>query len=156
MNQINILPAKKTDWAIIRTLNQQVFDNDAANDPYLIVDWPQRPEAQTYYQEICQNPDKHHTLIAYLNDTPIGYLTASKKELDYRTNNILEINNMGVDPKYRSQGVGKKLVDALKIWGKQNSFTHLYVNAYFHNHAAQAFYKKMGLKPIDTSFEGEL
>lgn len=156
MNNVTIKNAIPSDWQSIQKLNDEVFTNDKNHDEFINCNWPFTKEGQEYYQEICSQPEKYLTIIAWDNQMPVGYLTASKKELDYRTNNPLEINNMGVSPKYRSQGIGKLLVDHAKKWARTNGFTHLYVEAYSQNTKAHQFYQRMGLEPTAISFEGKV
>lgn len=149
----NALPS---DWLAVQKLNSEVFENDRNHDKYINYDWPFSKDGQKYFQSICSDPSKYLTLIAWIDQIPIGYLTASKRDFNYRTNNPLEINNMGVSPSHRSQGIGKALVAHAKKWAKENGFTHLYVEAYAQNTKAHQFYNKMGLEPTAISFEGEV
>ncbi len=92
-------------------------------------------------------------IIAELEGKPVGYLAGTKKEFDYRNVKIAELSNMGVSPKYRSQGIGSLLVQEFKAWSRRNGFQTIYVNAYFHNLKAIDFYKRLGFSPIDLSLE---
>ena len=156
MTNLNIRPAKPEDWPIIQKLNAEVFANDRDHDVFINCDWPNSKAGQEYYRTVCSRPDKHFTVIAYVSGIPMGYLTASKKDLDYRSNLPLEINNMGVSPAHRSRGIGKLLIDHTKAWAKSNGYTHLYVEAYSQNTRAHNFYQKMGMTTTSISFEGKL
>jgi GNAT superfamily N-acetyltransferase len=63
---------------------------------------------------------------------------------------------MGVVPEYRSQGVGRELVTACITWAKTHGYQKIYVNAYWGNEQARAFYKRVGFSEIDVSLEMEV
>jgi ribosomal protein S18 acetylase RimI-like enzyme len=153
--RVAIRKATPVDWQIIQRLNHEVFVNNKQHDVYENVNWPLSKEAEKYYQETTSNT-KHITLIAEIKGKAIGYITGSKKDFAYRTNIVIEIDNMGVSPKHRSLGVGRKLVEEFKKIAKKKKFTHVYVESYYKNQKANHFYQKQGLKPIGLELEGKL
>ena len=80
-------------------------------------------------------------------------MAAAEKFIDYRKSKYLEIENMGVVPDYRSQGISRLLMDECFKWGKENGFQKVFVNSYIKNTAAMEFYKKSGFEEIDISLE---
>ena len=60
---------------------------------------------------------------------------------------------MGVDPDYRSQGIGHMLIDEVKKWAKSQNATKLYVQAYFKNDKAIKFYKREGFGEIGLELD---
>ncbi|MBU1085683.1 GNAT family N-acetyltransferase, partial [Patescibacteria group bacterium] len=94
--------------------------------------------------------------IAKLDDKPIGYLNGYQKNQGHRTIKTAEIENVAVLPSHQSQGIGSQLINEFKAWCKQKNITHLWVNVYSKNKRAIKLYKKLGLKPIDISFEGKI
>lgn len=131
------------DWKIIQRLNNQVFINDQKNDDDLDTKWPFSKEGVKYYKSLASGK-YGQCIIAYDGKKAVGYAAFAEKDFGYRKSKYVEIENMGVDPNYRSQGIGKKLIDEIEKRAKKNGATKLYVSAYFKNKRAISFYKSLG------------
>lgn len=152
---VKIRKAKPEDWKIIQKLNNEVFTVDKPHDEHLNLNWPFSKKGTTYYKSVIKDP-KYFCIIAEIDRKPVSYLIGTVKKFSYRTNKTAEIENMGTSPKYRSKGIGTKLIQEFKKWCKQKELTHIYVNSYYKNQKAINFYKKQGFKPIDLSLEGKI
>lgn len=140
---IKIRKAKSGDWKILQKLNNQVFLADKDHDDDMDLSWPFSKKGIKYYKELAN--DKYgHCLIAFSGKEAVGYAALAKKDIGYRKSKYVEIENMGVDPKYRSQGIGTKLIKAACNWAKTIGATKLWVSAYPQNIKAVNFYKKNG------------
>lgn len=139
---IKINTAKSNDWQLIQKLNNQVFLNDKENDD-LDLDWPFSKKGIRYYKQLT-NGKYGKCFIAYLNKIPVGYVALATKDFGYRKSKYIEIENIGVDPEYRSQGTGKQLLKATIKWAKEQKASKLFVSAYWNNKKAINFYKKNG------------
>lgn len=148
----NVLPK---DWQIIQKLNNEVFEDNAKYDPFLINDWVFTKHGITYLKKVTSK-DAYITLIAEAEGKAVGYLVGSERVRTYRNLKVAEIDNMGVSPQYRSKGIGKQLIKHYVRWAKSKGFDTLYVNAYFANKRAIDFYQSLGLKPIDMSLEMQI
>lgn len=137
---IEINKAFAKDWKIIQKLNNFVFTNDKDHDDDLDLNWPFSKQGIKYYKDLA-NGKYGHCLIAYLGSKAVGYIAMAIREFGYRKSKYVEIENMGVDPKYRSKGIGKKLLDSATKWAKTKGATKLYVSAYWKNKGAINFYK---------------
>ncbi|MEA3354888.1 MAG: GNAT family N-acetyltransferase [Patescibacteria group bacterium] len=153
--KITFKKALPKDWEIIQKLNHQIFQDNSQYDKYEDVNWPFSKNGINYFKKVTSNKN-YYCLIIYDDDKPIGYLAGVEKKFGYRTNKTAEIENMGISPQYRSQGLGTKLINKFRQWCKQKNFTHIYVNSYYKNKKAINFYKNQGLKPIDISLEGKV
>lgn len=149
---ITIRTAKPEDWKIIQKLNNEVFEDNKSYDPHLDERWAMSDTGINYFKKVLTSTD-HCCIIAEINHQPVGYLTGGPKELDYRTVKMAEIHNTGVTPAYRSKGIGSMLVSYFRQWSKDHGYQTVYVNSYFKNEKAIAFYKKQGMSPIDISLE---
>lgn len=138
-----IQTAKSEDWKLIQKLNNQVFLNDKENDDDLDLNWPFSPKGIEYYKKLSSG-EYGKCFIAYLGDNPVGYVALSIKDFGYRKSKYIEIENIGVDPQYRSQGIGQLLVDTTVKWAKEQKATKLFVSAYWNNKKAINFYKENG------------
>ncbi|EKD94479.1 MAG: GCN5-related N-acetyltransferase [uncultured bacterium] len=149
---IKIKKAKLEDWKIIQNLNNQVFISEAKHDGDLVVDYAFSKSGVSYYKKLA-NSEYGNCVIAYDNDKAVGYMAMSIKDFGYRKSKYVEVENMGVDPDYRSQGIGHLLIDEAKKWAKSQNATKLYVEAYFKNDKAIKFYKREGFGEIGLELD---
>lgn len=140
---IKIKTAENSDWKIIQRLNNNVFLNDKENDDDLDLDWPFTPRGIDYYKRLA-NGKYGKCYIAYLNNKPVGYVALAIKNFGYRKSKYVEIENIGVEPEFRSQGIGKIMIEESVKWAKKQKATKLFVSAYWDNKQAIKFYKKNG------------
>jgi len=149
---MTIRAARKNEVKILQDLNDEVFVDNHKYDPDLKMDWAQSKAGKKYFTNILNNTNAI-CLVAEEGGVPVGYIAAASKEFGYRLSKYIEIENMGVSPKYRSKEIGSKLmVECLKI-AKEKGFQKVYVNSYSKNTKAVKFYEKTGFKKIDTSLE---
>jgi ribosomal protein S18 acetylase RimI-like enzyme len=148
---IVIKRANPQDWELMQKLNHELFEDNAAYDKYLDLQWP-FTKGLEYYKKYLSNPT-YCTLLAYDGDMPVGHIVGGPKDISYRKVKTAEIYEMGVSPEYRSRGIGSQLVTALRKWAKEQGYETLMVNAYHGNEKGVAFYKKQGLQPIDINLE---
>jgi GNAT superfamily N-acetyltransferase len=152
---ILVRQATADEWEVVRTLNNEVFEDNAPYDKYLNVKWPFTAAGEKHYKEAVSDKD-HVTFLAFDGDKAVGHIVGGPKEISFRDVRTLEIYEIGVSSAYRSKGVGAKLVETLKVWGKEAGFQTLMVNSYFTNEKAIQFYKKQGLNPIDINLEMDI
>lgn len=149
---INIKVASENDWIIIQKLNTQVYLADKDNDEDLILDQPFSEKNIKYYKNLASG-EYGHCAIAYIEETPVGYIAIAQKRFGHRKGNHYEIENMGVDEPYRSRGIGKSLMQYAENWAREQGASKLYVVAYWGNKQAINFYKKTGFSEIALELE---
>lgn len=71
--------------------------------------------------------DRHSTLLAADDDEIVGVVTLAETLSLYAGGRIGVLNELYVVPEYRSDGVGKILLDAAKELGEQRGWTRLEV-----------------------------
>ncbi len=152
---VKIETAKATDWEVIQELNNQVFLSDKANDEDLDMEHPFSEEGVSYYKQVA-NGEIGKCFIAYVEGKPAGYIALAIKDFGYRKSLYVEVDNMGVDPEYRSHGIGKLLIEEAVKWAKEQSATKLYVSAYWKNTKGLAFYKKNGFYEIGVELDKDI
>lgn len=144
--------ANADEWSKLQLLNEEVMVDNSKNDPDLKPDWAMSETGKQYFQKLLTDENKY-CIVAEENGKLIGYVVSSEIEFDYRNGKHLEINNMGVSPRYRNKGVGTELINEVLKRAKSNGFTKIYVNSYFKNEKAIVFYKQNGFSEIDVSLE---
>lgn len=152
---ITIRLATAQDIATLQELNNELFLDNQKYDPDLDRGWAKSEKGKEYFTQLLNKKDAC-VFIAEENEKPIGYLAAAPQDISYRKSRYLEIENFGVNPGYRSQGIGSLLMKKCLTWAKSHGFQKVYVNAYFSNDRALAFYKNNGFGEIDVSLEREL
>ncbi|OGM21447.1 hypothetical protein A2863_00410 [Candidatus Woesebacteria bacterium RIFCSPHIGHO2_01_FULL_38_9b] len=141
--ETKIVVAKPEDWETIQKLNNEVFINDGKYDDDLDLNWPFSKVGIEYYKKLADGK-YGHCLIAFQNNTPAGYVALAIKDFGYRKSKYVEIENIGVNPEFRSKGIGHLLMQATEKWAREQKATKIYVSAYFKNEKAISFYKKEG------------
>ena len=94
------------------------------------------------------------------NDTMMGYAFCIFREVrddnilyDHRT---LYIDDLCVDRKFRGQGIGKALFQAVRDFASDNGCDSLTLNVWSCNASALEFYRRCGLTPQKTIMEMNL
>lgn len=152
---IKIETAKSSDWELIQRLNNEVLLSDEGNDDDLDLNWPFSKKGIDYYKKLASGK-YGKCYIAYLGKIPVDYVALAIKNFGYRKSKYVEIENIGVNPEYRSQGIGKLLVDASVRWAKEQKATKLFVSAYWNNKRAINFYKKNGFYEIGIELDRKI
>lgn len=149
---ILIRQAKQEEWEIIQKLNAEVFENDKDNDPDMDLNWPYTEKGIKYYKSLADGT-YGHCLVAEVDQKVVGYVALSIKDFGYRKSTYVEVENIGVTPEFRSQGIGNQLMDAAGTWAKEQKAQRLYVEAFWNNKKAINYYKQNGFTEIGIELE---
>ena len=104
---------------------------------------------QQFFLETLEN-DNVVSLVAEDNDKVVGYILGDFKDLPYLINSkIAHVSNFGVSKNYRSQGIGKQLMDAFFDICKERKVDEIRLGVYNINTVAYRFYEKYGFKPLE-------
>jgi diamine N-acetyltransferase len=152
---IHIRRANKSEVKDLQDLNDEVFIDNQKYDSDLDMNWAQSEKGKEYFTDLLNNPNAC-CFIAEENGKKIGYIAAGPKTVSYRKSKYIEIENMGVIPEYRSNGIGTLLMKECLKWAKSVGFQKAFVNAYFENTMAVEFYRRNGFSEIDVSLERNL
>jgi ribosomal protein S18 acetylase RimI-like enzyme len=152
---IKIETAKPEDWELIQKLNNLVFLNDKDNDDDLDLNWPFLDVGIKYYKRLA-NGEYGKCFIAYVGGKPAGYVALATKDFGYRKSKYVEIENIGVNPEFRSQGIGHLLVEKTVEWAKEKGASKLYVSAYWGNTKAINFYKKNSFYEVEVGLDKKI
>jgi ribosomal protein S18 acetylase RimI-like enzyme len=150
---MHIKNATVGDIPALVDLNFALFQEDGRQrDPYMNLNWP-REEGQEHFGKLISGPGSL-CLLADEGDQTVGYLAGYLRAADsLRPVKIAELESMYVLPAYRSQEVGRQLVDAFVAWARQQGAQRASVTAYAANDRAIAFYRRAGFTPLSLSLE---
>lgn len=147
--------ALQTEIEELQILNDQIMVDNPVHDPDFLVNWGQSDNGKQYFTELLHD-ETAFCLVAEVNNMLIGYIAARPKVFGHRLSKYVELENLGVIPEYHRQGIGKQLYDAFVAWAKEQGFEKVYLESYFANIKARAFYEAQGFAPIDISYEKDL
>ena len=149
---IQIRVCNKDEVSDLQKLNNEVFIDNAQYDSDLELGWALSDSGKKYFTQLLNN-EENICLIAESDGEKVGYLVTRPKHSNTRKSRYCEIENMGVSPVYRSQGIGSLLLIKCFEVAKANGFEKVFVTSYFGNTQAIDFYKKHNFKEIDMSLE---
>ena len=96
-------------------------------------------------------------LVATIEDVVVGVCTAEIKrcgdDLQTKARTILFIDYISVNPKYRRNKVGTKLLDEVKNIAKENNFQTVELNVWGFNKEAMKFYDSNDMRPKRIVYE---
>lgn len=146
-----IREAIKSDVDSILSLYQILFSEMALLDPERL-----QPAEQT--KEFIENAiidDKFHLLVAEFNGEIKGFCIAQQQAADPYScivpRNFGYIFDLVVDPNFRGEKAGQKLLTAMKAWAKSRQLSHLELSVLAQNHQAIKFYEREGLTEISRT-----
>jgi GNAT superfamily N-acetyltransferase len=140
------------DLSSLLAINYSSFEANAQYDPYIDMNWIHSRNAQWHFRKAITK-EGHYAIVAEVDGKSVGFLFLSPKRYTYRKVKMIELDIVAVLPKYRSQGVGEKLLDEAKQWAKGEGYQTIYVSSYYNNKRAVSFYTREGFSPIDIAFE---
>lgn len=139
-NSLHIRHVKASDfetvYRFINALEHTTFDKNTQRDIFL--------------QNLSNS--EHVFLLAEVNHTPVGYLSCMVQLLIHHGGPVGEIQEMYVEPDYRSHGVGKALIDSLKSIAKTKNWLQLEVTSGLQRGKAHDFYLREGFADTHKKF----
>lgn len=146
-----IREAIKNDVDSILSLYQILFSEMALLDP-------ERLQPAEQAKEFIENAiidDKFYVLVAEFNGEIKGFCIAQQQIADPYScivpRNFGYIFDLVVDPNFRGEKAGQKLLTAMKAWAKSRQLSHLELSVLAHNHKAIKFYEREGLTEISRT-----
>jgi GNAT superfamily N-acetyltransferase len=154
---IEIREANNNDFNSIIALAQEFAAFENKNDPTLCTNWPLEEKTQEFFKKCIKDKDKL-TLICTDNETPVGYLVAWIHDSlrDRPGIKLVIIENVFLQEKYRSEGLGKELINEAQSWAREIGSNRLAVTAFSANINALGFYKRHGFKDYKLTLEKEI
>ncbi len=96
-------------------------------------------EEHTFYSQFNKIQNIRNVIVCYIDDTPIG--CGAFKEYDPQK---VEIKRMFVQPQYRGQGIGFKILKELELWATELNYSISVLETGKKQPEAIALYQKAG------------
>ena len=102
--------------------------------------------------------DSHDACVLVADDAGalVGFCTAYFDLHSVRFGYRVWIEDLAVDPRRRSQGIGKALLDAAKAWARERGATHLELDSAEPRTDAHRFYEREGAQYRSICFGWQL
>ena len=152
---INIRPAILEDLDTVRQLNDKIFIKNSEYDEDMVPHFALTAEGEKYFRESIETKEGCF-FIAEVEGEVVGYVNGAKLDLPYRKSKYFEIQNLGVIPERKKQGIGSMLLEKASVWAKNNGFEKIYLNSYIKNSEAVNFYRSKGFEDIDVCLEKKI
>ncbi len=133
------------DRELVLDLYRALFAHHGARDATLNLVWTESDECRRY---ISNRLNHGIVFLAFEGATAIGYLAGAVEDAPTFRNfeKQAELQNMFVRAEYRSQGVGRALVNAFLEWCYARNIKNLRVEVLENNPRAFEFYRELGFE----------
>ncbi|EJG1829185.1 GNAT family N-acetyltransferase [Vibrio parahaemolyticus] len=136
------------DIGVLKKLQLQLNEYHQANLPDDFLS-PEEIEQKIDLHKIIES-EKSIVLIAESNEQLIGYIFGElwdRKSWTLKQRKIASIEQIVVEPNFRSQGVGLKLIEAFEDNAISKGGEELWWEVYSFNESALSLYRKAGIEP---------
>lgn len=131
-----------------------------SNDIFNLADLTNQLGYYTTVEQMRVRMDKilrlsnYWTFVALTNEKVVGYIGLTKNYFWEQDGEYLKVQALVVDTKFRTLGVGQKLIDMAEQVAKQNNINILLLNCGNRDErqSAHRFYQKVGFEPKSTGY----
>ena len=145
---LHIRQACIEDIGVLKKLQFQLNEYHQANLPDDFLS-PEEIEQKIDLHKIIES-EKSIFLIAESNEQLVGYIFGElwdRKSWTLKQRKIASIEQIIVEPNFRSQGVGLKLIEAFEDNAISKGGEELWLEVYSFNESALSLYRKAGIEP---------
>lgn len=153
--KISTRVARAQDLKMILDLNFKLFQKEYREyDKSLNLHWTNSKQGKKYFQWRVNKSDGF-VEVAEFNEKVVGYIAGGLSERKfYRKRAVYaELENMFVEEKHRSKGIGKIFVKDFLKWCVKKKVDYISVTASAENIRAIDFYRKCGFKNYNITLE---
>jgi ribosomal protein S18 acetylase RimI-like enzyme len=144
--------ATAEDIPHVAALEQELVRGDAPGDPYLVRDL-QRQDVEEQYHTLIAS-DWAVCLVATHQGEVVGYLSGGWKDSPkWRPVKATEIHALYLREAFRSQGIGRRLIEEFVRWSEERDAAVVEVGAFAANTRAVTFYERAGFRPTLVHLE---
>lgn len=147
--------ATKNDFKDIQKLNTEIFVDNVKWDSDTIENYSTSEQGAKYFKDALESKSGCF-FVAVDGGELIGYANGCDMNAYWRRSKYFELENIGVIPERKKEGIGKALLAKVTKWAKDNGFDKIYINCYSKNIEALDFYKQQGYEEIDICLEKKI
>ncbi len=145
--EIYIRKATAKDYDILCELFDEVDALHRDNLAHLFQK-PNGPVRERDYYEGLIADENVGLFVAAVGEKPVGFVHAIIKDAPaipiFVPRRYAIVDNIGVKPEFRNQGIGRLLMDTIHKWAITKGATSIELNVYEFNQTAIAFYQRLG------------
>jgi len=106
-------------------------------------------------KQIVGHPDWFCYFLTDADGTLLGLVELSSRNIvdGCLSSPVAYIEGLYLKPEYRHRGLGKEVIELLRSWCRERSFSELATDAQLANEAAQRFYRAAGFQETDRVVE---
>ena len=155
MNELVIRETTLNEMSRVASMKQQIHELHVQG----------RPDLFAPYKDLTVFADHAsakncHLLLAEQAGEPVGFVLSQYVDraasAHMNAHRFLHVDEFCVDKNHQRLGIGKQLMDALKIIAKRDGYTRIELNFWSFNESAKQFYEAVGMKAYRTSMEMEV
>ena len=154
---MNVRRATPADAAAIARLALEIQDVHVAGHPDLFKPGGGEPHAEIASRVVA--PEQFYW-VATLTDDPVGYAYArvvlEPESLWRYASRVLLLDQMGVDARYRSRGIGEALWNAVREAAAAEAVDRVVLNVWSFNRGARRFYEQLGFTAFQERMAFEI
>lgn len=107
---------------------------------------PDQVYKTTFARLLDEDTQEFNCFLATQNDTPIGLVHYLSHRHCWRTENVIYLQDLFVDPNQRGEGIGRQLIEAVYRTADENQTPSVYWLTQADNHDAQKLYDRLAKK----------
>ncbi len=143
---ITVRRAKLSDLDAICTLSQSLFEHERQFTDEYDMGWSHGAAGRRFFTKMLRSR-KAFVLLATAEEKIVGYILVKFLTFSWRAYNpIAELTNLSVDPMFRGQGIGTKLVEKAVAIARKRGAKRMSVEGLHDNMRALKFYKSQGFR----------
>jgi len=152
---VEIRQATLDDAATLARLNVAVHSIHTENRPDIFK--PPNVEELTIFMASRLNNPTCVAYIAEVDSVPVGYTIndiVRRDENPFKdAHSYIVVDNISVEPAYRSQGVGEALMERVYALAREQGINRVTLSVWAFNERAIAFYERLGFSPFQINMD---
>ena len=144
--------ARQTDREAVNTLAAQVHAMHVSWRPDIYKMAEELYPEERYIQVI----KARELYVARVGDVVVGYAAVKIRDFDWAgmvRRKVMLVDEVCVEESFRNQGIGRQMMEELRILARAFGCTDLQLNVNAHNDAAVGFYQKCGFMIQNISMQ---
>ena len=128
---------------VIRRLKVEDAD-DMSRILSAITKYPTKTDFRLIIEEQIRKEAEEASFVAEIDQSVVGYMISYIVHAGFGLDKSAWIANLGVDPKYMGQGIGKRLAEEIFSFYKQKGIRHIMTSVRWDSVDLLSFFKTLG------------